>query len=127
MECTIASSPGWSCLVSTRAEGSNDVPYSPQLTSKDEVDVWIGRAQAALLCPHLSRDTFKIMDADQIKDTTGAGDAFAGGLCAGLLEAKSPDQSIDMGQWLARLSIQELGPSYVSSPCERSAYRIPHY
>ena len=70
MECTIVSSPSWSCLVSTRAEGSNDVPYSPQLTSKDEVDVWIRRALAALLCPHLSCDTFKTMDADQIKDAT---------------------------------------------------------
>ncbi|TDZ18445.1 Adenosine kinase [Colletotrichum orbiculare MAFF 240422] len=49
---------------------------------------------------------------EQINDTNGAGDAFAGGLMAGLVDGKSLDESIDMGQWLAKLSIQELGPSY---------------
>ncbi|ORY69926.1 pfkB family carbohydrate kinase [Pseudomassariella vexata] len=49
---------------------------------------------------------------DQINDTNGAGDAFAGGFVAGLVQGKSLEESVDMGQWLARLSIQELGPSY---------------
>ncbi|KAH8895051.1 pfkB family carbohydrate kinase [Thozetella sp. PMI_491] len=49
---------------------------------------------------------------EEITDTTGAGDAFAGGFCAGIAEGRSLDESIDMGQWLARLSIKELGPSY---------------
>ncbi|KAG5951272.1 hypothetical protein E4U53_003455 [Claviceps sorghi] len=49
---------------------------------------------------------------DQINDTNGAGDAFAGGLLAGIMQGKDLATSIDMGQWLARLSIQELGPSY---------------
>lgn len=42
-------------------------------------------------------------------------DAFAGGFVAGIVEGKSLDESIDMGHWLARLSIKELGPSYVTS------------
>jgi adenosine kinase len=49
---------------------------------------------------------------DHINDTNGAGDAFAGGFCAGVVQEKPLDLSIDMGQWLASLSIQELGPSY---------------
>ncbi|KAG6004874.1 hypothetical protein E4U21_000650 [Claviceps maximensis] len=49
---------------------------------------------------------------DQINDTNGAGDAFAGGLLAGIMQGYDLTTSIDMGQWLARLSIQELGPSY---------------
>lgn len=49
---------------------------------------------------------------EQINDTNGAGDAFAGGFCAGIVDGKPLDVAIDMGQWLARLSIQELGPSY---------------
>ncbi|KAI1344114.1 pfkB family carbohydrate kinase [Xylariaceae sp. FL0016] len=49
--------------------------------------------------------------AEQINDTNGAGDAFAGGFVAGLVQGKSLDTCVDMGQWLARLSIQELGPS----------------
>jgi adenosine kinase len=48
---------------------------------------------------------------DEINDTNGAGDAFAGGFCAGIIESKSLEESIDMGQWLAALSIKELGPS----------------
>ncbi|KAK0621393.1 pfkB family carbohydrate kinase [Bombardia bombarda] len=49
---------------------------------------------------------------EQIVDTNGAGDAFAGGFSAGIVDGKSLEESIHMGQWLARLSIQELGPSY---------------
>ncbi|KAF6812183.1 pfkB family carbohydrate kinase [Colletotrichum sojae] len=49
---------------------------------------------------------------EQINDTNGAGDAFAGGLMAGLVDGKPLAEAIDMGQWLAKLSIQELGPSY---------------
>jgi fructose-1-phosphate kinase PfkB-like protein len=41
-------------------------------------------------------------------------DAFAGGFVAGIVQGKSLETSIDMGQWLAKLSIQELGPSYPS-------------
>lgn len=61
------------------------------------------------------------IDKKLINDCNGAGDAFAGGLLAGIVEGKSLETSIDMGQWLARLSIQELGPSYVffySSPAD---------
>ncbi|KAI9779137.1 MAG: adenosine kinase [Geoglossum umbratile] len=48
---------------------------------------------------------------EEINDTNGAGDAFAGGFMAGVVEDKSLETSIDMGQWLASLSIRELGPS----------------
>lgn len=48
----------------------------------------------------------------QINDTNGAGDAFAGGFCAGVVEGKSVEECVQMGHWLARLSLQELGPSY---------------
>ena len=50
--------------------------------------------------------------AEKINDTNGAGDAFAGGFVAGIVEGKSLEKAIDMGQWLAKLSIQELGPSF---------------
>lgn len=47
--------------------------------------------------------------------TLGISDAFAGGFVAGVVEGKSLDESIDMGHWLASLSIKELGPQYVHS------------
>lgn len=38
-------------------------------------------------------------------------DAFAGGFAAGVVQGKTIEESVDLGQWLAKLSIQELGPS----------------
>ncbi|KAF2104251.1 Ribokinase-like protein [Rhizodiscina lignyota] len=49
---------------------------------------------------------------DKINDTNGAGDAFAGGFVAGIVMGKPLETCVGMGQWLAKLSIQELGPSY---------------
>ena len=43
----------------------------------------------------------------------GNSDAFAGGFVAGIVQGKSLDESVDMGHWLASLSIKELGPQYV--------------
>jgi len=51
------------------------------------------------------------LEKEKICDTTGAGDAFAGGFLAGLVEGKDLTTCVDMGSWLARLSIMELGPS----------------
>ncbi|KAI9883728.1 MAG: T-complex protein 1 subunit zeta [Watsoniomyces obsoletus] len=53
----------------------------------------------------------RVMDESEINDTNGAGDAFAGGFLAGIVEGKSLETAVDMGQWLASLSIRELGPS----------------
>ncbi|KAB8339067.1 hypothetical protein FH972_022003 [Carpinus fangiana] len=52
----------------------------------------------------------KIADSE-INDTNGAGDAFAGGFLAGLVEGKDIKTNVDMGQWLAKLSLTQLGPS----------------
>ncbi|MCJ1403273.1 adenosine kinase [Xylographa trunciseda] len=49
---------------------------------------------------------------EDICDSNGAGDAFAAGFLAGLVESKSLEESIHMGQWLASLSIKELGPQF---------------
>lgn len=43
-------------------------------------------------------------------------DAFAGGFVAGIVEGKPLDECVDMGHWLASLSIKELGPQYISLP-----------
>lgn len=60
------------------------------------------------------------IDEALITDTNGAGDAFAGGLVAGIVEGRPLETCIDMGQWLAKLSLQELGPSY---PFPKQAYK----
>lgn len=52
------------------------------------------------------------LDASKIVDTNGAGDAFASGFMAALVEGKDLAQAVDLGQWAAALSIQQVGPSF---------------
>ncbi|KAL9634885.1 MAG: hypothetical protein Q9164_003815 [Protoblastenia rupestris] len=52
------------------------------------------------------------IEEKEICDTNGAGDAFAGGFVAGIVDGKPLGECIDMGHWLASLSIKELGPQY---------------
>lgn len=52
-----------------------------------------------------------VIDKNLIIDTNGAGDAFAGGFCAGVVDGDSLEACISKGHWLARLGLQELGPS----------------
>lgn len=54
----------------------------------------------------------KAIDSEKIVDTNGAGDAFAGGFVGGLAQSFDLLKSIDLGQWLAALSLQEIGPSF---------------
>ncbi|SCU93397.1 LAME_0F03664g1_1 [Lachancea meyersii CBS 8951] len=61
----------------------------------------------------------KPLASDKIVDTNGAGDAFAAGFVAGLAQGEKLDRAVDMGQWLAALSIQQVGASY---PSEKLAY-----
>lgn len=47
---------------------------------------------------------------EQIVDTNGAGDAFAGGVIAGLLSGKSIEGAIDLGHRLGGMCIGQVGP-----------------
>lgn len=47
-----------------------------------------------------------------VVDTNGAGDAFAAGFIAALVEGKTLAQAVDVGQWAASISIQQVGPSF---------------
>lgn len=48
----------------------------------------------------------------QVVDTNGAGDAFAGGFLASLVQGGSVAQAVDVGQWAASVLIQEVGPAF---------------
>lgn len=51
------------------------------------------------------------IDEKEIVDTNGAGDAFAGGFLAALIQGKSIEDAIDCGHWLASWTVRSLGPS----------------
>lgn len=63
----------------------------------------------------------KPLESSKIVDTNGAGDAFAGGFMAALAQGKSVAAAVDVGQWLAALSIQEIGPSYPKTKVDYKA------
>ena len=50
--------------------------------------------------------------SEAIVDTNGAGDAFAAGFMAALVQEKSLAEAVDVGQWAAALSIQQVGPTF---------------
>jgi adenosine kinase len=56
--------------------------------------------------------TARIAD-DEIVDSNGAGDAFAGGFMGKLIEGGSLETCVKAGQWLAGLCIRSNGPAYV--------------
>ena len=72
MECTIVTSAAdWACTISVRrTAGEAPTAFSHELKNKEEVELWIRRAQAALLCPYLTADSFKARSGDEIKELT---------------------------------------------------------
>lgn len=104
------------------------VSKEPKVNSKKDRTVIVthGLEPTIAVTYDKEADSFKVtefpvhaLDAAKIKDTNGAGDAFAGGFLAGLVAGDSLETAIDKGQWLAKLSIQEVGPSF---PYPRLAY-----
>ena len=76
MECNLSTSTtSWSCTISLRISfsptGDGCVPKLKQfgnvLTNKDYVEIWLRRAQAAILNPHLEPETFYSKTEEELK------------------------------------------------------------
>lgn len=77
MECVMKKTSGpWSCRISLRtglepadvANGSpSTVDFGPAITCKEDVDIWLRRAQAAILSPHRAREGFYDKSPEQLK------------------------------------------------------------
>jgi adenosine kinase len=50
---------------------------------------------------------------EEIVDTNGAGDAFAGGFLGAFVAGKNLDECVDVGHKLARMCVCQVGPQYV--------------
>ncbi|RIA93929.1 Ribokinase-like protein [Glomus cerebriforme] len=59
------------------------------------------------------------VEKEDIVDTNGAGDAFAGGFLSQYIQGKSIDECIDAAHWLANINIKLVGPTY---PKEKFPY-----
>ncbi|KAG8831397.1 adenosine kinase [Serendipita sp. 399] len=49
---------------------------------------------------------------DEIVDTNGAGDAFAGGFMGGLVLGKSVDEAVEIGHKMGAMNLRQVGPQY---------------
>jgi hypothetical protein len=77
MECSMSSSAdSWSCVVSLRFDyddigrplpSSERKTFSPVITDKGDVEIWLRRAQAAILSPHRSPDVFNSHSAQELR------------------------------------------------------------
>ncbi|TFK32040.1 P-loop containing nucleoside triphosphate hydrolase protein [Crucibulum laeve] len=77
MECTMSSSStSWSCSITLRIEydpsgnplgASTAIPFGSKITSKSQVEIWLRRAQAAVLNPHLSPEEFYTKSEAELK------------------------------------------------------------
>lgn len=53
-----------------------------------------------------------LLQESELQDSNGAGDAFAAGFIAGVVQGQSLEQGILMGHSAAKLSLKEVGPSF---------------
>ncbi|SJL16534.1 uncharacterized protein ARMOST_20060 [Armillaria ostoyae] len=78
MECTmLSSSSTWSCTIYLNIKyapggGKLAIPdkaqFGPVITNKDTVEVWIRRAQAAILCRHRPKEDFTSMTTEELRN-----------------------------------------------------------
>ncbi|CAI4219234.1 unnamed protein product [Parascedosporium putredinis] len=120
-----ASAPYWDYIIGNETEDvAKHLANLPKENSQRKRVAIVTQGTDPTLIAVQGEDTIReipvhAIEKDKIVDTNGAGDAFAGGFLAGLVEGKPLETAVDMGQWLARLSIQELGPSF---PTPKQAY-----
>jgi vacuolar protein sorting-associated protein 1 len=77
MECTMSSNAAaWSCTISLRmgydnngsAQGTTTVPFGRTIFDRDEVEVWLRRAQAAILNPNVPPSDFHGKTIDELRN-----------------------------------------------------------
>jgi len=59
-----------------------------------------------------SPKVYPVNKVDNIVDTNGAGDAFAGGFLGAFVAGKSIDESVEAGHKLGSMCVQQIGPQY---------------
>jgi len=77
MECNMSTNAdSWSCKIEIRYEydsvGETQTPilesFGPVIKNKSHVELWIRRAQAAVLSPHRPRSDFLAMSESEIRE-----------------------------------------------------------
>jgi len=85
--------------------------------SRDRVVVFTHGAQPTIVVSSSSPGSPKTYPVNALKneeivDTNGAGDAFAGGFIGALAAGKSLDEAIEVGHTLGTMCVTQVGPQY---------------
>jgi len=85
--------------------------------TRDRVVIITHGAQPTIAVSSSSLDSVKTFAVnalrdEEIVDTNGAGDAFAGGFVGGLAAGKSLDEAIEVGHTLGTMCVTQVGPQY---------------
>ncbi|KAL0563872.1 hypothetical protein V5O48_018190, partial [Marasmius crinis-equi] len=76
MECTVMVAPTWSCNIYLRKKYepngqpvnyNSKIDFETGITDPSGLELWLRRAQAAILCPHRDPSEFRGMSAEAIK------------------------------------------------------------
>ncbi|KAG6379656.1 P-loop containing nucleoside triphosphate hydrolase protein [Boletus reticuloceps] len=80
MECTMSSSATtWSCRIKLRfdydssgrsSQQQKEISFGPTITDKNEVDIWLRRAQAAILNPNNPPESFHRKSIQELRNLT---------------------------------------------------------
>jgi len=85
---------------------SNDDPRYVIFTQGSEETILVSSADPD------SPKVFPVRVIDEIVDTNGAGDAFAGGFLGAFVAGKSIDECVEVGHELGAMCVQQIGPQY---------------
>ena len=85
--------------------------------TRDRVVIFTHGAQPTIAVRSSSPEDVKTyavsaLKDEEIVDTNGAGDAFAGGLIGALAVGKSLDEAIEVGHTLGTMCVTQVGPQY---------------
>lgn len=85
--------------------------------SRDRVVIFTQGAQPTIAVSSSNPGDFKTyavnaLKDEEIVDTNGAGDAFAGGLLGALAAEKSLDEAVKIGHTLGTMCVTQVGPQY---------------
>ncbi|KAJ7207815.1 P-loop containing nucleoside triphosphate hydrolase protein [Mycena pura] len=100
MECSMSSSDNtWSCSISLRfdhnAQGvkvdPNTHAFGTTITDRSAVELWLRRAQAAILSPHISYENFYIKTEQELRDAPPDAQRLPFSRNAVLVDVRDPD------------------------------------
>jgi len=66
-----SSATSWSCKIKLRfdyAVQQREISFGPTITDKNDIEIWLRRAQAAILNPNLAPESFHTMSIQELRN-----------------------------------------------------------